>query len=248
MKPAGITSYGRRVHARTTLAETLGEARCAARATQAGLLPADLRRIVEFGRAAETADREQQEKLAERTHERQQLRDLRDHVDELVGALRNRTPAVVLDLATNPETQPLARFLDNLGFDRFRVRTLPAEPAADGAAPAAPVRVQVAREDRLTQAQAAEQFATALSTPERAPIVEAYARRGFSRDTLQTLAAEAGRLAGAYTGATHGLPIEATAREAAAVAAQKQLWTACRRMIRQAVQGEPELEALYAAC
>ena len=41
---------------------------------------------------------------------------------------------------------------------------------------------------------------------------------------------------------------EATAREGAAVARQKQKWDANYLMIRAAVQGDPELEKLFAKC
>jgi hypothetical protein len=248
-KPPVRNSYNARIDARTTVSQELAKAEHADRCARAGLLPADLLEIVRLGNEARTQDRLQHEDLASQRKDQQDVVRTRDTFEEEQEELRRRLPAVVLDLAAAPATEPLSRWLAAASFDRFRIRTAtPPAAAPSTPAPAAPDRERVAREDRLSRAQSATQFLQSLLQPERAPIVEALGRRGMGRERLETLGRTAETLVGRLGDKAVLKRSDATAREAAAVAAQKEKWDACRRMIRAAVQGHADLERLFAAC
>lgn len=237
-----------RVESRTTLARTLLGVDRLERAKAVGLLPADLDAIVRAGLAAKTYDGAQREDLA---GQRAQLGANRASWEDFsadIDAFRTRAPLVVLDLAKEPATAPLAVWLDGDVFARFRIRTLPESetPAAEPAP--APARQRVARSDRYGFALSMQQLLGAILKPEREAIVAAFAARGLDRGALSDLHAAASAFAEGLGGAGRMQRAEATRLEAEAVAEQKRLWDACRRAIRAAVVGDPELERLYAAC
>jgi hypothetical protein len=73
-----------------------------------------------------------------------------------------------------------------------------------------------------------------------------FAEREITREELEQLAADAEAVAEA--GRNVRRAAEATAREAAAVAAQNRKWAAIRRLVVVAVRGDAALEAKFAEC
>lgn len=238
-----------RVTARAELAETL-TARFATRAGGAGVTTAELTAIAENGRTAEQADRLQKEQLAANATARATQKELTSALLVREEALRNRLPAVVADLKSAPATRELGDWLGRLSFARYRFHeiasSVPAAPA-DGAA-AAELRAveRVERRDAATHLTGLEAFCRALLRDGREPAIENLASRGLPRDALESLATDARKIID--LGPNVPRPAEATATEAEAVRAQKAVWRSCRRMLRAAVHGVPELESLYARC
>jgi hypothetical protein len=91
-------------------------------------------------------------------------------------------------------------------------------------------------------------YAAFMHACRRDTIVEALAARGMARARLAELAGQARALVDALGGLQKLRPQDATRLEAEAVTAQQTRWAACRRMIRAAVAGDPELSAAFAAC
>jgi len=240
--------HTQRIEARTSLAGELGKPEHAERRRRAGLVESDLATIVRTGAEAAVQDRLQHEDLAAQRQGQKDLLQAREIVETETEEIRNRLPAVIQDLAAVAATQALAGWLAVASFDRFRVREVtPAAPT--GTPPAAPAaHERVTREDRMSRAHSLAQFLQAILQPERAAIVEALGQRGMNRDRLTKLAQTAETLVGKLGDKAVLKPAEATEREAAAVAAQKLKWEACRRMIRAAVRGNADLERLWAAC
>jgi ribosome-binding protein aMBF1 (putative translation factor) len=135
---------------------------------------------------------------------------------------------------------------------RYRIRTAavkPVEPGAGDAKPAEakPQREFVQRFDRAARAEGTVQTVKSILEPAHAAVVDAFAKRGMSRDQLAQFAKVATDLV-ADLGKSGMKASEFTRLEAEAVSAQKQRWDACKRMLRKAVAGNPELERLFAAC
>jgi len=124
----------------------------------------------------------------------------------------------------------------------------PGASAESAPEPAKLVRTRVVREDRFSAAQGLAHFTRALLEEERAPIVSAFEPRGFGRERIEKLAVVAEAQLATINMPGRMTSPEASRLEAESVAAQKQCWEACRRMLRAAVQGDPELEALWAKC
>ena len=210
-----------------------------------GLVPEDLITIQTQGEEAEKQDRLQREDLAAQKFSMDVLSKARDEVDQESDDLRTRLPAVHLDLAKDPATAQVASWLATASFERFRLRLVKPE---EGAAPAKLVRERVSRTDRLSRALSASQFATALLSPERTPVVDALAKRSFPRTRVEALAKAAKELADNLGGKIALSASSHTELEAVAVAAQNERWQACRRMIAKIAKSDPELAALWAAC
>ncbi len=243
-----VDQFVPRVEGRTTLARTLLRGEHAGRVGSAGLLARDLDAIVQAGERAKAYDGAQREQLAE---QRQSIAAGRNRWNEflaLVEAFRMRAPLVVRDLATQPETASLGVWLDNDVFARFRIRTLTGGAEGGAAEPEAPARKRVTRVDRYSFAVSMEQLLSAVLNPEREAIVAAFAARGLPREKITELHSEASEFAATLGGNRRLTEAEATRLEAEAVAEQKRAWEACRRAIRAAIGGHPELERLYAAC
>jgi hypothetical protein len=243
-----MDTYNDKVKARTAIAEALQSTHRTI-AGAVGLLDDDLAVIVSEGQNAARADAEQ------KTQQAEQSADMSLIAAEVAGllsretALRARIPAVVLDLEAAGQ-QRLALFLRRLGYERFRVKEL--EPPADAPAPsedeAAALQrvVRVPREDHPTRLLGLALWIEAMRAPGREAIVEALARRGVSASDLADLGAQARLLA--ERGRNVRQPVPATAREAAAVAAQRTRWNAVRRLVKLAAARDSSLAALFAAC
>lgn len=254
--PSVSTHFTARIRARSTVARTLREPEHASRCADAGILDADLAVIQTKGEEAETHDRKQHEEMARQKHDMAESIKSRDAFDAESDQLRDRLPAVGADLASHKTTADLAGLLAALTFEQFRIRILPTkapQPTPDPAADAAPVAVKpsrerVTRQDRLARTQAVVNLTAALLDPERAPVIKALSSRGFDLKRLKALHATAQDLAERLGGKVALQTSEYTQLETDAVAAQKERWDACKRMIRRAIQGSPKLEGLWAAC
>lgn len=238
-----------RVTARAELAETLA-ARFRARATDAGVLAEELEALAKHGRAAEQAERQQKEQLAANATARASQKELTQGVFAREDALRDRLPAVVASLKASAATRDLGDWIGRLSFARYRFHEIApaaAERPAEGAADAELRSVErVERRDATTQLNGLEAFCQALLRPGREPVVDKLAARGLPRAAIESLAADARKLID--LGPNVPRPAEATASETEAVRAQKAVWKSCRRMLRKAVHGVPELESVFARC
>jgi len=246
--------FNSRVQARTILAKLLRSPTYSDLLAKAGLCEADLATIQENGERAEQYDRKQHDDLgaqrqtiAVAAEEGRQFEEEKEH-------LRNRVTAVIADLKNTDPAQ--AGWLASVAFDKMRVvvrdpavqpGAAPIDPNAP-AAPAKPVKEMVERRDRYARTLAAAQFSAALLEPERKAVVKAMAKRGFPERRLQTFHALAQGLTDRLGGVENLKASDFTRLESEAVTAQKLHWDACRRMIRVAVQGDAELERLWAAC
>lgn len=238
-------NFTARVAARTQLARELRKPQHAGRVNGAGLLDDDLGVIETEGEKAERHDREQHAALADQraalVSSAQRWRDLLTQEE----ALRNRLPAVIRDLDADAATRVHAVWLDNVTFDRYRIRT---RPAAEGEQRAEPKRERVARGDKVSAAQGLVHFTGELLDDDRSPIVAAFERRGIDRDYLVKMGGDAEALVADFGKSSKMTSPEASRLETEAVMAQKERWKACRRMLREAVAGDPTLERLWAAC
>ena len=243
--------FNSRVQARTVLARKLRSPTYSDNLAKAGLCEADLTTIQENGERAEQYDRKQHDDLGA---QRQTIAVAAEEGRQFEGEyehLRNRIPAVVADLkSTDPA---LAGWLTSVAFETMRVvvRDPALQPGADPnapAAPAKPVKEMVERRDRYARTLAAAQFSAALLEPERKSVVRAMAKRGFPEKRLQAFHALAQSLTDRLGGVENLKASDFTRLESEAVTVQKLHWEACRRMIRVAVQGDAELERLWAAC
>lgn len=235
--------------ARTTLAQALeakGEEWLRARK----LKLSDVQQLAQHGLAAHQADRDQQEQLAMQSASRKarsvNAADVGEREDELAATL-----TAVIDDLTNAGQLELARFLARLSFARYRVKVLstPVSPSAPvDAAVEEEVRAieRVERSDLATRADGLAALCAALLKPGREPIVAELTARGIDAAALEQLKIDATEVAG--QGRNTPRPVEATAREREAVTQQRRKWSAVRRLIKRAVEGDPELEALYRPC
>jgi hypothetical protein len=241
--------YTPRVGARTELAQALeakGEPWLRARQ----LKLADVQKIVRSGTAARQADREQQEQLAEQAAGRKGRSVDAAEVTEREDMLAATLPAVIDDLMEAGLVE-LARFLARLSFARYRVRVLstPVDPAAppDAAVDEEVKKVErVEKSDLATRADGLAALCAALRKPGREPIVAELTERGIDSAALEQLEADA--TAVALQGRNTPRPVEATAREREAVLQQRRKWSAIRKLVQRAVEGDAELERLYRPC
>ena len=239
-----------RVAGRTALATALLDSSRAALIEAHGLVAEDLQVIKAMGEEAEKQDRLQREDLAAQKFTLDTLTKARSEVDLEADDLRDRLPAVHLELAKNPATLMQASWLATVSFERFRLRLVSPvtgdAPAAD--LPPLPERTRVARTDRMARAVAVSQLTTALLSPERTPIVDALTKRGFPRPRLESLATASKDLADKLGGRTNIEASRHTQLEADAVAAQHERWKVCRRMIAKAVKSDQDLARLWTNC
>lgn len=233
--------FGERVKNRTDLARRL---KGTDRAKAAGMKDADLEVIITAGTEAKEADIDQKNQLADNHTELVERADRTDEILQRGEALRIRLPAVI-DTLLEGGHKAIATFLVALTFTRYRTRKLP--PIDPELAESEEVkRVRVERQDKPAQLEALANFTKSLLRPERALIVDELASRGMDRAALEQLHADAE--AESLLGKNQRKKAEATAREAEAVARQKKKWDANYLMIRAAVQGDDELEKLFAKC
>ena len=163
--------------------------------------------------ARQHADAQQQEQLAAASAERSERKAMKEAVFEKEDALRNRLPAVIEDVReSTPTTEDEA------------IRRV----------------TRVRREDIPTRATALAALCRALLKPGREPIITAFEARGMPAGEIESLAQQAEALAEA--GRNVKVAVEATDREAEAVAKQKRKWGLIRRMVRSAVASVPDLE------
>jgi hypothetical protein len=240
-KGGEMSHYTPRVLARTELAKALKSK--PERAARAGIKESELDAIAVAGDDAREADREQNVEVAESRASISDRAERETKILESGDALRNRMPAVIRTLLEGGDEED-ARFLSALSFARFRLRHLPAPDPSLADDPRVKKVERVEREDKHSRLAGLASFIATLLT--RDAIVAELASRGMDRDFLTALHADAD--AAARAGQNVQRATEATARESAAVREQGALWKSLRRMIREAVQGDPELEALYARC
>jgi hypothetical protein len=252
-------TFDERVAGRAGMARELLKPERAALVAESGLLVDDLTIIAEKGEEAAVANREQQAQLAEQKTQTTALLENRTQVESEGDFLRSLCPAVALRLARSPDTRGQAEFLRDALFEHYRIqvrfpenpipRRTPDEPTpAPEAQPSSqPTRTRVRRQDRYTWAQSLWELSSSLLAPEHPPILEALAARGMSQERLERLSAEAKSWMDRM-GTLRNMAVEATAREAAAVAEQKAVWSANQRLIRRAVGDDPILKDLWSRC
>lgn len=234
-------AYGERVKNRTELA---GKLKGTARAKSAGIKDADLDVVITAGTEAKEADLDQKNQMADNQTELVERADRTDEILERGEQLKNRLPAVI-DTLMELGHKTLATFLIALTFTRYRTRKLP--PIDPELAETEEIKsVRVEREDKPALIEALANFTKSLLRPERSLIVDELASRGMDRAVLEQLHADAEEQN--LLGKNKRKAAEATAREGAAVARQKKKWDANYLMIRAAVQGDSELEKLFAKC
>ncbi len=243
-----MDTYTDKVKARADLAEALQTTHRDI-AARVGLVDEDLAVLVTEGRNAARADAEQKMEEAEQSADIS-LRAL--STAELLRRemeLRARVPAVVRDVEAAGHAR-LGLILRRVSFERFRVQEL---KAPDDAPPPteeeqAEIRrvTRVSREDTVTRLNGLAEWIDAMRAPGREPILESLARRGLPAAELAALG-DAAR-ARAAQGGNKRQPLDATAREAAAVEAQRTQWSTLRRMLRLAAAQNAHLAGLFAAC
>jgi hypothetical protein len=251
--------FNAKVAGRTRIAVELQEPTYAEDLNEAGIVLDDLRTIEQQGKLAEEYDRKQRADLAAKTEEQQAKLRRRQQVEKDDEQLRNRLPAVIHALVSNPTTFELGRWLAGVSFDRYRIKvTITAPSASEAGTPGAPSvevpppeehRARVTRTDLHARFQSTAQFVESLLEAGREPIVEALAARRMDKERLTTLARDARALADALGGRALLTASEWTPLEADAAKAQKVAWESCRRMIRHVVRNKPdELKTFWAAC
>lgn len=248
--------WTKRTTARAELAEALRD-RHLDRAQAAGIAKAELDEISFQGRKAEEADRVQKKQMATIAAERGAQKDLKVDVFAREDELRDRLPAVIRELWGMGDRHH-ARWLSSLSYARYRFREIkPADvrEAPEGTEPCATddkeTRVlravqRVVKADAPTRAAGLAAFCQALLDPEGEVILKRLAERDFPPEALRKLAEDAQTLANMGKNVLRAA--EATAEEAEAARAQLEAWQSVRRMVRKAVQGEPELERKWAEC
>jgi hypothetical protein len=254
--------YTNRVGARVTISKTLLRPEHEKRRDDIGILERDLNEIILHGEEAARQDLLQNDALAGQFSDFEAIRDQRADIETFSEKLRNCLPAVAKDMIKNPETRQLGRWLSKVSFDRFRLvlppenepveaveSTAEAAPSSDASeAASAPQGTMVQRRDRLSAARALLGLTVALLAQDREPIVEALAERKIPKDKLEWLRDESSTTVDNLGGALRLKAVEHTQLESDAVGRQKEAWEACRRMIRNAVKGNPDLETLWAKC
>lgn len=234
-----------RISARTALAKLL-KAKGADWLRGHHLTVADLDVLITQGELAQAADREQQTQLAEakvvRSGRAVTAAEVGEREDRLAAAL----PAVILDLREGGRPD-VASFLAMLTFARYRSRVTEvasADPTAPDAAAVIKKVARVARTDIATRAAGLAALCQVFAS--RATLAAALAERGFGAEWLAALSADAEAIANKGPNVLVG--VEATAREAAAVRAQRIKWSAVRRLVRHACAGDAPLLAALVAC
>lgn len=250
--------FGPKTLARTELVETIRR-RHLRRALGFGLTRADLDDIARHGRQAEKADRLQTEQLRQIAEERSALKALRASVYNREEGLRARLLPIIGDLraagnhevalrlALLPKVLPSLRrnrTLDSLVGDLLVDEAFTSVEAVVGSPPENPPSSARARPS--PRMQRVVDLCEALLADPFEPARERLAVRAFPDDELRRLYEDARRVVEA---GLNGLrPVEATAVEAAAVAAQDNLWSQLRLMLRNTVRGVPALERKWGEC
>ncbi len=236
-------SYNRRVRGRTNMAKRLQQDDVRARAEEEGIALDELVVVATAGDEAAGADAEQKAQMA--TDDVRRTGRALDDADILKRGdkVRNRMAAVILAL-TNQGFLDDARFATALSYSRFRLRNLPPPDPALADDPDVKLVKAVEAEDKLTLLAGLGNLVKAYR--KRPNIVAELTRRGLNDAALETLQLDAESAANAGNNARR--KAEATQRESEACDRQKVVWDAIRPMVRDAVQGHPELEALFAEC
>lgn len=233
--------YSSRVANRTKLAKELKTK--LARAQAEGIVEEDLDAMAQAGDEAREADREQRAQLADDDVRRNQRAGRDQNVLARGDKVRNRMPAVSRSLIEQGHVED-GKFVNAVSFAYYRMNGLPEVDPALAEDPAVKAVTRVERADKLSLLGGLANLTKTFLTREN--IVNELARRGIDRDALTQLQADAE--ASFEDGKNQRRAAEATKREHEAVARQTALWTANRRMLREAVQGDPVLEAIYAGC
>ncbi len=226
-------------------------ARLKTRATTApipGLKLRDLDALIAHGTTARDADREQQAELARARVARSTRAEDASKLRAFDRSLREVAPAVVTDLEAEGHTEDAA-LLRRVSFARFRQRELQPPGGSEAPADEDPLLravTLVARDDNASFARGLASYCDFLLRPGHERLADAFAERDVARSAL----ADAQRQAEALSavGSNQLAASSATQREHDAVAAQQQVWSAVRRLVRRAVEGDPELSQLYARC
>ena len=221
-----------------------------ARFAEVGLEEADLQELRNEGAAARAADLDQRAQLAEALVRRTERRVDAEVLDKDERKLRIRLPMVVGGLLKSPDKviARQGRWLRALSVVRYRYRNMQPVEDTDGAPDAALVeRVKrVVREDAESRFSGLAAFCEAITQPERALILERFAARGLDAAWFARVAADAHFIA--TLGRNVSRAAEATARESDAVGRFKEKWSECRLALREAAEGDAELEHLWAKC
>ncbi|MDX9721913.1 MAG: hypothetical protein RBU37_14285 [Myxococcota bacterium] len=254
--PTKYDQFNDRIAAKGNLAEALLQPKHETRRNEAGLQDQQLLRVVELAHEAAKFDNLQRLDFARQSEENQALLARRNELAADRKAIQSRLPAIIEDLAHNPETATQAGILARVGFQRFRMRSVALsddeaskleleDQSSDDDNDAQPQlkRKRVARTDWRARAQADAALAQALL--DSPAVVEAFAARALPLERLQRFAANAQDLGKSDA---RLLRSDYTELEAKAVAELKALWKIQYRMIRVAIAGAPELEKLYSAC
>jgi len=223
--------------------EVAGRLKGTERAHEKGLKDVDLEVIQTAGEEARQADIEQRAQL---TDQHTDLVERADRTNEILARgdeLKMRLPATADTLLEAGHTKEAA-FASAITFSRYRMRGLPPVDAETAELPEVKLVKRVEREDKPAQLEGLANLTKVLLT--RPLIVAELTSRGFDQAALEQLHADAD--AEFRLGRNRLKAAEATKREAEAVALQKRKWDANRAMIRAAVQGDPELERLFAEC
>lgn len=242
--------YTKKVGARTETVKELRKEKHADRIKKAGLLDPDLAPIQTHGEDAARYDRLQREQIAAQAADNKELFATRDRVAGEMENVRNRLPAIIGMLDDAEATRKLAAWLAGLSFSKLRLKVSTREvPEGEAEAPKTEtVKEMVERRDWPSWAEANKNFIDAVTEPGREAIVDAFAERGMPRDRLVRISTDCARLTATLGGTGRNKAVEATALEADAVAAQKVAWNRCKRMIRQCVEGDADLEHLFNRC
>lgn len=245
-----MAHYTPKVRSRRLVAEAL--VKQPDRVTAAKLKASDLETVRKTGQEAEDADREQKAQI---TTSSATVSERAAEVATLLGQeaeVRDTVAAVVDDLEGAGNLAD-ARFLARISFARFRLRELKDDaskaagaPDAAGSDEVAKKLEQVEREDNVTRLDGFAGFLGAIRAPGREAIVAELAERGFTAEALDAMRSAA--KAYAERGQNRIQAADATARESLAVLAQTRKWRAIRRLVRRAVEGDAELERLFASC
>jgi hypothetical protein len=242
-----VPHYTPRVGARAELAAMI-KARYLQDAKAAGLTEGDLDVLVKEGEAARLADREQHEEMATIAVERSARAASSQDCFEREQQLRARLLAVIEDLRTSSPEQ--SAWLSRISFARYRLRELAPAPDAPALPPTEEAEVKrlerIERADIPTRLDGIAAFCAALTKPGREIILEAFATRALDAAWIAKLGADADALA--RSGKNSLLAADATARESAAVLAQRTKWASVQRMIRNVAQKHPDLARLLSAC
>jgi len=231
------------VEARTEMGEAL-RAKGAEWLKTKRLKLADVEELVRQGVAAKLADQDQKVQLADQAVGRSgrsvDAKDVAEREAELAAVLA----AAIGDLFKAGKVDD-ALFLAKLSFARYRTRVVavPVDPNAPPIEEAKKVE-RVQKTDNATRADGLAALCVVLRG--RPAILAELTERGLDDAELTRLEEDAEAVA------AHGRNtvrrVEATAREAEAVLAQRTKWSEVRRLVKRAVKGDPVLEEIYSRC